>query len=68
MMNLLGDLWGSSQPVWDELLKSPSSKLHLYGKHAARSGRKMGHFCMLHPDINIAILEADRIFSNLPQV
>jgi len=68
MMNLLGDLWGSSQPVWDELFKSPNSKLHLYGKHEARAGRKMGHFCTLHPDINSAIVEADRIFSSLQQV
>ncbi|WP_298609891.1 5-(carboxyamino)imidazole ribonucleotide synthase [uncultured Thiothrix sp.] len=68
MMNLLGDLWGSSQPIWDELLHSPNSKLHLYGKHEARAGRKMGHFCTLHPDLNAAIAEADRIFSTLPQV
>ncbi len=68
MMNLLGDLWGSSQPVWDELLKSPSSKLHLYGKHAARAGRKMGHFCTLQPDLQAAMIEAERIFSTLQQV
>lgn len=68
MMNLLGDLWGSSQPIWDELLTSPTSKLHLYGKHEARAGRKMGHFCTLHPDLNVAIAEADRIFSTLQQV
>ncbi|TXH77442.1 MAG: ATP-grasp domain-containing protein, partial [Thiothrix sp.] len=68
MMNLLGDLWGSSQPVWDELLQSPSSKLHLYGKHAARAGRKMGHFCTLQPDLQAAMTEAERIFSTLQQV
>lgn len=68
MMNLLGDLWGSSQPLWDELLASPNSKLHLYGKHEARPGRKMGHFCTLNPDLNAAIAEADRIFSTLQQV
>lgn len=68
MMNLLGDLWGGSQPVWDELLQSPSSKLHLYGKYEARPGRKMGHFCTLHPDLPAAIAEADRIFPTLQQV
>lgn len=68
MMNLLGDLWGSSQPLWDELLASPNSKLHLYGKHEARPGRKMGHFCTLNPDLNAALAEADRIFSTLQQV
>ncbi|MFZ1388950.1 MAG: 5-(carboxyamino)imidazole ribonucleotide synthase [Thiolinea sp.] len=68
MMNLLGDLWGSSQPIWQELLASPNSKLHLYGKHEARPGRKMGHFCTLNPDLKAAIAEADRIFSTLQQV
>lgn len=68
MMNLLGDLWGSSQPIWNELLVSPNIKLHLYGKHEARPGRKMGHFCTLNPDLKAAIAEADRIFSTLQQV
>lgn len=48
MVNLLGDLWGGAggarQPPWEELLKHPQIKLHLYGKPAARPGRKMGHF------------------------
>lgn len=68
MMNLLGDLWGNSQPVWNELLASAHSKLHLYGKHEARAGRKMGHFCTLAPDLQSAITEAERIFSSLQQV
>lgn len=68
MMNLLGDLWGSSQPVWDELLTSPNSKLHLYGKHQARAGRKMGHFCTLDSDLPSALAEANRIFASLQQV
>lgn len=44
MVNLLGDVWGDSQPAWGALLKHPNIKLHLYGKQAARPGRKMGHF------------------------
>lgn len=47
MVNLLGDLWGDgagSRPAWEELLKYPQLKLHLYGKSSARPGRKMGHF------------------------
>lgn len=48
MLNLLGDLWfkaGASQvePAWDRVLALPGTHLHLYGKHAARVGRKMGH-------------------------
>jgi 5-(carboxyamino)imidazole ribonucleotide synthase len=48
MLNLLGDLWfkaGAShiEPAWDRVLALPGTHLHLYGKHAARVGRKMGH-------------------------
>ena len=52
MLNLLGDLWfpqplGSdpnySEPPWDQVLALPGTHLHLYGKHEARQGRKMGH-------------------------
>lgn len=49
MLNLLGDLWftgGSAQPVeppWSAVLALPGTHLHLYGKHEARRGRKMGH-------------------------
>lgn len=45
MVNLLGDLWNSKdeQPDWARIL-SNNVKLHLYGKHHARVGRKMGHF------------------------
>ena len=53
MLNLLGDLWfpNSSaaprslqvEPAWHDVLALPGTHLHLYGKHAARVGRKMGH-------------------------
>ena len=48
MANLLGDAWfRGGQPVepnWAAALaSSPDVKLHLYGKHEARAGRKMGH-------------------------
>lgn len=47
MVNLLGDLWSSGEPRWERLLASPRVKLHLYGKHEARAGRKMGHYTCL---------------------
>lgn len=47
MINLLGDVWGQSEPHWSELLSTPNNKLHLYGKLEARVGRKMGHFNVL---------------------
>ena len=55
MLNLLGDLWfpqplGSDphcsepvEPPWGQVLALPGTHLHLYGKHEARVGRKMGH-------------------------
>ncbi len=45
MVNVLGDLWNiqGEQPNWSRIL-TDNVKLHLYGKHQARVGRKMGHF------------------------
>ncbi|MBK8119856.1 MAG: 5-(carboxyamino)imidazole ribonucleotide synthase [Sulfuritalea sp.] len=56
MVNLLGDLWylkdphHSHEPDWGNLLAVPNLKLHLYGKHHARPGRKMGHFTVVGSD------------------
>jgi 5-(carboxyamino)imidazole ribonucleotide synthase len=56
MVNLLGDLWylddpnHSREPDWAALLAVPNLKLHLYGKHHARPGRKMGHFTVIGSD------------------
>jgi 5-(carboxyamino)imidazole ribonucleotide synthase len=41
--NLLGDLWLERDPRFDEALSIPGVHLHLYEKHTARAGRKMGH-------------------------
>jgi 5-(carboxyamino)imidazole ribonucleotide synthase len=62
MVNLLGDLW---QPDWNILFSEPNAKLHLYGKDAARPGRKMGHYNVLSSSLDQAIVVADRIFSAL---
>lgn len=43
MVNLLGDLWATGTPRWDEALRDPRVHLHLYGKAEPRPGRKMGH-------------------------
>lgn len=43
MANLLGDVWHEGEPKWNAALALPGIKLHLYGKGAARPGRKMGH-------------------------
>jgi 5-(carboxyamino)imidazole ribonucleotide synthase len=49
MANLLGDVWSHGEPRWEEALRMPDVKLHLYGKHAPRPGRKMGHLTALAP-------------------
>ncbi|MEJ2059391.1 MAG: 5-(carboxyamino)imidazole ribonucleotide synthase [Gammaproteobacteria bacterium] len=65
MVNLLGDLWGATQPDWLALLSDASAKLHLYGKREARPGRKMGHFCVLDTNVDDALTRADALFSQL---
>jgi 5-(carboxyamino)imidazole ribonucleotide synthase len=45
MTNLLGD----DALDWMTLAAEPGVALHLYGKHEARSGRKMGHINRIHP-------------------
>ena len=47
MANLLGDLWQAGEPRWEAACAFPDVKVHLYGKSAARPGRKMGHLTAL---------------------
>ncbi|MCM8612818.1 5-(carboxyamino)imidazole ribonucleotide synthase [Accumulibacter sp.] len=62
MVNLLGDLWYENgvagqhyrEPDWSPLYACPGLRLHLYGKHHARPGRKMGHFTVLAGDVENA--------------
>ena len=69
MANLLGELWYESvegeggkghgayrEPDWSLLHAVPGLRLHLYGKHHARPGRKMGHFVVTGDDAE-AVLE-----------
>jgi 5-(carboxyamino)imidazole ribonucleotide synthase len=58
MANLLGDLWTSREPDWSSALSIPGVKLHLYGKHAPRAGRKMGHLTALADNVEDARLRA----------
>ena len=43
MANLLGDVWADGEPDWAAAAAFPGVKIHLYGKTAAKPGRKMGH-------------------------
>jgi 5-(carboxyamino)imidazole ribonucleotide synthase len=61
MVNILGDRWHDGGPHWDTLLAHPNIKLHLYGKEAARPGRKMGHFNVLDTDLDAALRLAEQM-------
>jgi len=70
MLNLLGDLWFDAagtlrEPAWAEVLRDPCAKLHLYGKHEPRRGRKMGHLTLLAPNHAQAIAAANRAAARL---
>lgn len=54
MANLLGDRWSGGEPDWAAAAAVPGVKLHLYGKHEARPGRKMGHLTALGHDVDAA--------------
>jgi 5-(carboxyamino)imidazole ribonucleotide synthase len=65
MVNLLGDLWREGEPEWERVLRHPNVKLHLYGKLAARPGRKMGHFTVLDKTAEAALQLALEIKQSL---
>ena len=58
MVNLLGELWYEDgkghgtyrEPDWSVLHAVAGLRLHLYAKHHARPGRKMGHFVVIGDD------------------
>lgn len=59
MVNILGDVWkNGSEPAWDKIFARPELKLHLYGKHEPRAGRKMGHFTVIGADQETVIVNA----------
>jgi 5-(carboxyamino)imidazole ribonucleotide synthase len=58
MVNILGDIWKDKEPAWDKLLEHAQLKLHLYGKHEPRPGRKMGHFTLLGRDVETVAAQA----------
>ena len=65
MVNVLGDLWQAGQPHWEHVLRRPRAKLHLYGKHEARPGRKMGHYTVLGDNAADALATALAIRAEL---
>jgi 5-(carboxyamino)imidazole ribonucleotide synthase len=65
MVNLLGDLWQGGEPKWEQVLRHPHVKLHLYGKLEARPGRKMGHYTVLAESTEAALQLALEIKQSL---
>jgi 5-(carboxyamino)imidazole ribonucleotide synthase len=61
MVNILGDSWyagtksNALEPPWYKALSHDNLKLHLYGKHEPRNGRKMGHFTVIDKDQTVAL-------------
>jgi 5-(carboxyamino)imidazole ribonucleotide synthase len=62
MLNVLGDVWflhgDRREPPWREVLAVRGAKLHLYGKHEPRIGRKMGHVTCLGSTVERALERA----------
>lgn len=65
MTNLLGDIWQRGKPAWENILNEPLAHLHLYGKHEARPGRKMGHYNCVADTVEEALACAGRIRGKL---
>ena len=68
MVNLLGDVWFADaaaatprDPDWTRVLAHGDAKLHLYGKHEPRRGRKMGHVTCLGATLAAAIATAREV-------
>ncbi|CAG0964625.1 5-(carboxyamino)imidazole ribonucleotide synthase [Burkholderiales bacterium] len=72
MVNLLGDVWfdgpdakAPRDPDWTRVFSHPLAKLHLYGKHEARRGRKMGHVTCLGASLADALAAARAVKRDL---
>ncbi len=46
---VMTNLIGHDVDAWPALAAEPATAVHLYGKHQARPGRKMGHVNRLKP-------------------
>jgi 5-(carboxyamino)imidazole ribonucleotide synthase len=68
MANLLGDIWNGGEPNWAAAMASPNVKLHLYGKLAARPGRKMGHLTAISGTVEEALEDVVHAHQRLSSV
>jgi 5-(carboxyamino)imidazole ribonucleotide synthase len=65
IVNLFGDLWHDGAPKFERALREPGVRLHLYGKRAARPGRKMGHLSATGSTSEKALACAREAFTRL---
>jgi 5-(carboxyamino)imidazole ribonucleotide synthase len=66
IVNLFGDLWlDGASPRVDAALEVPGARLFLYGKGAARPGRKMGHIAAVGVTPAEALERAREAFARL---
>ena len=65
IVNLFGDLWNGGPPPFERVLREPGVRLHLYGKKAARPGRKMGHLSATADTAEEALRRANTAFAQL---
>jgi 5-(carboxyamino)imidazole ribonucleotide synthase len=65
MVNVLGDVWShggvAGEPDWSRVLAIREAKLHLYGKHEPRRGRKMGHVTCVAATLAAALAAAREV-------
>lgn len=67
MANLLGEHCGTGTGLQgsEAAFATPGFGLHLYGKEAARPGRKMGHLTVVAPTVEEALIGATRARNQL---
>lgn len=56
-MAIMKNLIGSDVENWQEFIKDPDTKIHIYGKTQARPGRKMGHITHILSGDDVVIKE-----------
>lgn len=60
MGNLLGDRWANGVPRFSLAEEDARARLHLYGKHEPRPGRKMGHLTVLGETVDADVVRTMR--------
>ena len=65
MVNILGDAWKNHRLPAEILFDDINIKVHLYGKQAAKPGRKMGHFNVLAEKVSDARRHARQVYQSM---